>query len=423
METREICEVIKGYKTPLYLFNMDELKNRVKDIKEILGGDVKVCYAMKANPFFLNELRDIADAFEVCSFGEFAICEREEIPMEKIILSGVNKGREDVEGVLDRHNGRGVYTVESMQHLKILNECALAKNLTIELLLRLTSGNQFGMDEEQIREIVKMRHEYPGVLIKGLQLYSGTQKKTTDINREELERMVALSKDLEKEYGLKLERIEYGPGLSVDYFGTAAYNNTYDAVKELATIIKDTCEGFEVTLEMGRFIAASCGYFVSEIADIKNNQGQNYVIIDGGINHINYYGQVMAMKVPAYSNVNVNGEILEGIEVVEKMEEFKKSKNGEFEDYLVSNCLEACTVCGSLCTVADLVVKNLPLIEPQIGDKIIFRNIGSYSITEGIYLFLSRKMPLVLAYSKDKGIEVYRDVYASDRINSRDVTL
>ena len=72
-----------------------------------------------------------------------------------------------------------------------------------------------------------------------------------------------------------------------------------------------------------------------------------------------------------------------------------------------------------LCTVADLIVKNLPIGTPECNDKIIFYNIGAYSITEGIYLFLSRKMPVITAYNKDGSVEVYRDVISSDRINSR----
>ncbi len=63
--------------------------------------------------------------------------------------------------------------------------------------------------------------------------------------------------------------------------------------------------------------------------------------------------------------------------------------------------------------------KNLPIGRPQKGDKIIFYNIGAYSITEGIYLFLSRKMPVITAYNKDGRVELYRDVVASDEINSR----
>ena len=69
--------------------------------------------------------------------------------------------------------------------------------------------------------------------------------------------------------------------------------------------------------------------------------------------------------------------------------------------------------------MADLIVKNLPIGQPQTGDKLIFYNIGAYSITEGIYLFLSRRMPVITAYNKDGSIEVYRNTIPSDVINSR----
>lgn len=51
---------------------------------------------------------------------------------------------------------------------------------------------------------------------------------------------------------------------------------------------------------------------------------------------------------------------------------------------------------------------------------IIFYNIGAYSVTEGIYLFLSRKMPKIIAYSEKEGMSLYRDFKFSDKINSRE---
>ena len=52
------------------------------------------------------------------------------------------------------------------------------------------------------------------------------------------------------------------------------------------------------------------------------------------------------------------------------------------------------TVCGSLCTTGDVLVRKLriPLAE---GDLLAFDNLGAYSVTEGIALFLSRELPLV----------------------------
>ena len=243
-------------------------------------------------------------------------------------------------------------------------------------------------------------------------MYSGTQKKKNDVFEHELTCLVELSDKLCAEYGCRITELEYGPGLAFQYFGDDAYNNNYDQLSALAEYIEPVKKKYHVTLEMGRFLASECGIYVTSVADIKVNNEQNYLIVDGGINHINYYGQTMAMKIPAYSYVGCDGTVV------------KDRENSILEE----DNLERWTVCGSLCTVADVVVKNLPIRKPELGDMIIFYNIGAYSVTEGIYLFLSRKMPLIAAVSYDDTqnvscadvvIDVYRDAYNSDIINSR----
>ena len=75
--------------TPSYVFDLDALAVHVNKIKELLVGKARVCYAMKANPFLTRPMMKHVDLFEVCSPGEFRICERVSGPMEKIVLSGV----------------------------------------------------------------------------------------------------------------------------------------------------------------------------------------------------------------------------------------------------------------------------------------------------------------------------------------------
>ena len=100
----------------------------------------------------------------------------------------------------------------------------------------------------------------------------------------------------------------------------------------------------------------------------------------------------MAMKVPAYTFVKADGTAAAGYGA---------------KDYGTEP--EKWTICGSLCTVADVIVKNLPIGKPESGDMDYFYNIGAYSVTEGIYLFLSRKMPKIIAYSEKKEMSLYRD--------------
>ena len=79
MKTEELIRLGSKYKTPLYIFDCDSLKARVDAIREKLGPEVSLCYAMKANPFLTAEMARLTDRIEVCSPGEMKICIREEI--------------------------------------------------------------------------------------------------------------------------------------------------------------------------------------------------------------------------------------------------------------------------------------------------------------------------------------------------------
>ena len=48
------------------------------------------------------------------------------------------------------------------------------------------------------------------------------------------------------------------------------------------------------------------------------------------------------------------------------------------------------------------------------GDLLVFDRIGAYSVTEGIYLFLSRQLPVVLTYTQKQGLSLVRDAFPTD---------
>ena len=119
--------------TPSYVFVLDALAVHVNKIKELLVGKARVCYAMKANPFLTRPMMKHVDLFEVCSPGEFRICERVSDPMEKIVLSGVYKNPSDIRYVLETYITKSVYTKQSLDHLKKLHRIAEELELTIEV--------------------------------------------------------------------------------------------------------------------------------------------------------------------------------------------------------------------------------------------------------------------------------------------------
>ena len=380
--------------TPSYVFDLDKMKGFVKKVQSCLGESVQLCYAMKANPFLTGPMMEVVSSFEVCSPGEFRICERVGVPMERIVLSGVYKNPEDVEYVLSAYGGRGMYTVESLQHLQILNDTAVKLGMKIAVLIRVTSGNQFGVDEEDIRKMVSDRGNYPGIEIEGLQFYSGTQKRELSQMKTELEHLDEFIGELKEVNGFETRVLEYGPGFFVPYFKKDKSEDVENVLGEFKELLECLKFKGKVVLEMGRFLAATCGYYVTSIVDMKVNKDQPYVIMDGGINHLNYYGQTMAMKQPYCVQLDAEGN--------EKTE-------GE---------AEAWDLCGALCTVSDVVVKRFPLHKPQIHDILVFERVGAYSVTEGIYLFLSRPLPRIYFWTEEGGLRMVREGVHTDLLNS-----
>ena len=382
----KLLDVIKDYQTPLYLFDTDILARQIQKIKNILGDHVELCYAMKANPFLTKSLVPLVDFFEVCSPGEFSICERAEIPGDKIVLSGVHKNALDVDHAVKTYGGSITYTAESLSHWQMLHDSAEKHQVSIPVLLRLTSGNQFGMDENLMKEIIQ-KGPYQWITIEGIQYFSGTQKKSSSRLSKELLKLDAMCGELKEAYGFTVKKIEYGPGLPVCYFEEEE-NKEDEMLNDLSSAIKAMNFGGSVTLEMGRFIAASCGYYVTQVVDKKTNKGVNYCIVDGGCHQVNYYGQMLAMKKPPILHLG--------------------DETGETEDW---------TICGSLCTVNDMLCKQYPLKNLQLGDYLVFQKTGAYSVTEGMSLFLSRDLPTVLLYSEKDQITAARQSMPTNILN------
>lgn len=364
MKPETVEEIIKKFETPLYVFDIDKLKKRISYLKENLSKRIELCYAIKANTFIVKDINEDVERFEICSPGEYNICEKMNIEPEKMVISGVYKTPSVIENMMLTNKKIGRYTVESMQQLELLDNLSNKHNLKIDVLLRLTSGNQFGINEEDIEQIVKK--QYNNLNIIGIQYFSGTQKRTNKRLQKEIDYIDEFLQKLEEEYGFVAEELEFGTGFPVYYFQGDEFDEK-SFLEEFSKGIDNMKYKGKIIMELGRSIAASCGYYLTKVVDKKTNKGQNYAILDGGIHHLVYYGQTMAMKIPYYDIYPL------------------REKNN----------VENWNLMGSLCTINDIIVKQLPVSNLQLGDVFVFKNTGAYCMTEGISLFLSRELPQV----------------------------
>lgn len=372
MNEKKITEILKTVHTPLYVFDLCELKRRVQFIREQLPERVELCYAVKANPFVLETFAEIADWLEICSPGELGICEELELPREKFIISGVHKDADLLERLISAENEVGYYTAESCAQFTLLRETAKRHQKKISLILRLTSGNQFGLDDNELLEIVGRHQNDQWIDICGLQFFSGTQKTSVKKLAREIRKLDDFLADLYQAYYFRMPKLEFGPGFPVAYFPEESFNET-EFLRIFSELLSDMRYDGPISLELGRSLTASCGTYLTRIVDIKKNHGQNYAIVDGGIHQLVYYGQSMAMKQPCFSVLPNHEEI---------------------------NAQEW-NICGSLCTVNDYLVKRTKLSGLQKGDVLAFERAGAYCMTEGISLFLSRDLPQIVLLNTD----------------------
>lgn len=383
MDNRALQQIAQQYATPTYVYNLDDLKNRVEAVQRALPYAVSLCFAIKANPFLVAPMDNLCGHLEVCSPGELSLCERAGVPMEHVIFSGVNKTEDSILRAME--NGVGVFTAESLLHLDLLESVAAKLAHNVPVLLRLTSGNQFGMSRKDLLLAVEQRGQYPHLEISGLHFYGGTQRKGPQLPLEELTTLAGVLEEMEQR-GLGNLLLEYGPGLGVSYFEGEEKEEGVAWLEALVLALGEIAARWPVTLEMGRYLTAAAGTYLTAVMDLKSDGDAHYAILDGGINHLNYYGQTMAMKVPPVENITGDG-----------------------------GTLAPWMLCGSLCTTADVLVrrKEMPL---ALSDVLAFRLVGGYSVTEALVTFLSRRLPLVLTYSGAEGAKLLRPRLPSNAV-------
>ena len=388
MTNEKLLELAQAYATPLYVFDADAFRNRVRLVKNALGESIRLCYSMKANPFLLRCLPEEIDMLEVCSPGELTVCENAGVDLRRIVFSGVNKTRDCVERAMD--DRVDVFTAESPLHCEHIEAVAAARDIRVPVLMRLTSDNQFGMDADLIMELASRRAEaYPHIDFVGLHYFSGTLKKRPTLVGRELAKMDELAARVREETGLVMTRMEYGPGLWIDYFGEAPDAAEEDLLAEVAPVIRPMGEKYDLTVEMGRYYSAPCGAYLTTVMDTKTNCGYHYAIVDGGLHQMNYDGQMKGTQVPDIRRLS--------------------GADGASEDWCI---------CGSLCTPNDVLVRRVSMPAPVRGDILAFCRTGAYSINEGFAFLLSRDAPAVVIWSEAAGAHVAREHIRLDPLNT-----
>lgn len=371
--TREKIEDIEqNWGVPFYLFHENKAVKNAEALRECLGKEIQIAYAMKANPWIVKAVSEIADYIEVCSEGELEICREYHIPGSRIVADGVMKDAGLLKKLAEFQVSRiSIDSKEQMEELlKIVKSHA-----KMQVLLRVSSGNQFGMEPDEVRECVRMCERKENIDIVGIQYYPGTQRSEARRVDRELEKLLQWIDAIEDIPGFCLREIEFGAGIGVPYFEGEDTEGYRLAMDRVADCVAKLSEKYRVIYESGRNIAATCGIYVTKVFARKIRKGKRILFCKGGSNHLRYHGGILGVRSPEVQGIGSH----------------------------LCGANEECMVCGSLCNEGDVMIRSCSNLDREItvGDYLIFYGAGAYAATDSPVLFLVMEMPAVLLYNKN----------------------
>ena len=186
-----LTEIAKKHGTPTYVYSGKVIRDRVKILKNALSGvDAMICFAVKANSNIsvLKLLNSLGIGADLVSGGELERAIRAGVVGKNIVFSGVGKKRSELERAVEY--GIHSFNSESIAELDLLENVAARAGKTCSVALRfnpdvdakthpyISTGlreNKFGLEKNEVLEIVKRAQDWPHLKIDGLSVHIGSQ--------------------------------------------------------------------------------------------------------------------------------------------------------------------------------------------------------------------------------------------------------
>jgi diaminopimelate decarboxylase len=371
--------------TPFFAYDRALLTDRVKMLRSTLPPQIKLSYAIKANPMpaVVQHLATLVDAFDVASAFEMRTALDTPIRPADVSFAGPGKSEASIRQavasgvVIEIESATEVSrVVQAGDQVGLRPRIAIRVNPNFEVKgsgMRMGGGpQQFGVDAEKVptllTEIMAADLEFLG-----FHVFAGSQNLSADLICSAQRRTVDLILGL-ADKSPPIQYLNLGGGFGIPYFDKdqsldlpAIASNLAEL---LATAIEPNLPDARVAIELGRYIVGECGVYVTRIIDRKESRGRQYLVVDGGLHHqlaaSGNFGQVIRRNYP----IAVGNRLCGGIDD------------------------ETVTVVGCLCTPLDLLGDTVRLPHAEIGDLIVLFQAGAYGLTASPTAFLGHPPPI-----------------------------
>ncbi len=345
---RGLRELLKPMNTPLLILDTQGIKERYREAKRHFS-EFNIFYAVKANdhPSILKALSEEGAGFEIASSSElekvFEYCKEP----TRIISSNPVKPMDFI--AFSYQKGIDLFAVDSFTEVEKIADLAPRSRIYVRLAVPNEGSDwplsgKFGVDPETAVEILEYGRS-KGLIPYGITFHVGSQCN----NLRNWFIAIKLSSEAwnkARHKGMKLKLLNIGGGIPVTYLYNAL------SMEDIAYYVKGLLRKYmieqpaELHMEPGRGLVGDQGILITRVIGKAVRDGTRWIYVDTGV-------------------FNGLAEALGGIRYP-----FYLDRDGELYEW---------TVGGISCDSMDIIARNVPLPEPEVGDHLYIMSAGAYT--------------------------------------------
>lgn len=362
--------------TPLFVYDLAIVEARIARFRTAMPA-IDLHYAIKANPHpgLLGAIGGLVDGLDVASAGELRAAIGVK-PAAAISFAGPGKRDDELALAIGagatlnvESEGEAARALAIGERLEIVPRLAIRVNPDVELRgSGMKMGGRpspFGVDAVRAAALVRTVRA-GGADWRGFHIYAGSQALDAGAIVETQAATLALAARLADEAGAVPPLVNLGGGFGVPYFAgdrPLAVEAVGAALGEALAQRPEVLAGSRFAIELGRWLVAEAGVYLTRIVDRKESQGETFLVVDGGLNHqlaaSGNFGTVVRRNYPLAL----------------------ASRMGAGADETVS-------VVGPLCTPLDRLGDRVALPHAAAGDLVAIFLAGAYGASASPAAFL-----------------------------------
>jgi diaminopimelate decarboxylase len=366
--------------TPLFVYDRAMLTARAAAWRAAMPDSVQLHYAMKANPFapLLAHMAGIVDGLDVASGGELAMALASGMAAARISFAGPGKRDRELEAAIVagatlnlESAGEARRALVIAERLGVTPRLAVRVNPDFDLKgsgMKMGGGAKpFGVDAAEVPALVRLLID-AGADWQGFHIFAGSQALDAGAIADTQGQTVALAARLADSIGRTPPLVNLGGGMGVPYFpgdkpvdAGAVGAALGDVLTKRDAVLDDS----QFAMELGRWLVAEAGVYLTRIVDRKTSHGETFLVTDGGLHHqlaaSGNFGTVIRRNYPIAVADRFGAEATETVSVV-----------------------------GCLCTPLDRLGDQVALPHADVGDLIAIFQAGAYGATASPATFLGQ---------------------------------